>query len=226
MNIKELELKTRNMEAQIEFYQNKIGLKLIDQSESTAVFQIGKSRLKLMYSEDASPYHYAINIPSNKEVEALDWLKSKVEILKDGSNEIQDFDFWNAKAIYFYDMDLNIVEFIARKNLGNDSNTEFDVDGLLEISEIGIPVSNVEEVYNKLHSIAKLERYSGNLISFCAIGDEHGLFICIDKNSRTWFPIGDTAYSSDFRIKFEHSGHRYDLEFRNEVLHILKEVEL
>lgn len=216
MEIKELKIDSKNLERQIDFYSNKIGLDLIEKSEIEAIFQVGKSKLKLVKSEVSFPYHFAINIPSNKEDEALKWLKARVEILKDGKNEIQDFDFWNAKAIYFYDLDKNIIEFIARKNLKNDSQLNFGINSLLEISEIGMPVNDIEKTFNKLKEISNISIFDGGFERFCAIGDENGLFICINKNVKDWFPTGDKAYSSEFEIKFEHNNQEFGLEFMNE----------
>ncbi|MEO0572284.1 MAG: VOC family protein, partial [Bacteroidota bacterium] len=131
-------------------------------------------------------------------------------------HEIQDFDFWNAKAIYFYDMDHNIVEFIARKNLKNGTDKEFNSNSLLEISEIGIPVNDIETTFNTLNTLSNLSKYDGGFEKFCAIGDENGLFICINKQLKNWFPTGDKAHSSEFGITFEENGKEYAMEFRNE----------
>lgn len=216
MKIKELEIYTQNLLEQIDFYSNKIGLNLIKTSETEAQFMVGRSILKIVKSEKFKPYHFAINIPCNKENEALKWLKERVEILKDGKTEIQDFDFWNAKAIYFYDIDKNIVEFIARKNMKNESTEEFNVNSLLEISEIGIPVNNIETTFYALNKITNVEKFDGGFERFCAIGDENGLFICINKQAKDWFPTGDKAHSSEFKIKMEENGSEYELEFANE----------
>ena len=67
MEIKELKIDSKNLEKQIDFYSNKIGLDLIEKSEIEAIFQVGKSKLKLVKSEVSFPYHFAINIPPNKE---------------------------------------------------------------------------------------------------------------------------------------------------------------
>jgi len=221
MYIKELKIYTKNLSKQIGFYSKTMGLNLITKSESHAVFQIGTSKLCIVQNPNFRPYHFAINIPSNMENEALQWLKKRVEILKDGKNEIQDFDFWNAMAVYFYDMDHNIVEFIARKNLDNKTTHEFGAQSLLEISEIGIPVVDIETTFNSLNKLSELQKYDGGFERFCAIGDEHGLFICINKELKDWFPNGDKAYSSEFEIKFENHGNVYELEFKNEKIRIL-----
>ncbi|UKM63706.1 hypothetical protein GSB9_00251 [Flavobacteriaceae bacterium GSB9] len=139
-----------------------------------------------------------------------------MEILKIDKEKIQDFDSWNAKAIYFYDNDKNIVECIARKNLKNENPDDFSVDSLLEISEIGMPVSNIETTYKTLKKISNIDVYDGGFEKFCAIGDENGLFICINKKLKDWFPTGDKAFSSEFKIKFKEKELEYIIEFVNE----------
>ncbi len=215
MKINNLKLYSSNLSEQIAFYTETIGLNLIESSESEAVIKAGNSMLTLIKSDRFQPYHFAFNIPCNKEVEALEWLKARLQILKDGDSEIQDFQSWNAKAIYFYDQDRNIVELIARKNLNNHNTHLFNGDSILEISEIGLPVNNIEDIYNNINKITGMNIYSGTLDRFCAIGDENGLFICINKQLKNWFPTGDIAYSSDFEINFTEKGSNYTLELIN-----------
>ncbi len=216
MQIKHLYLHTNQLEKQRTFYAELMNLPIVKETDSVITFQIGASQLTFQHKENSTPYHFAINIPANKEKEALSWLKERVEILKYEGNEIQDFVSWNAKAMYFYDEDKNIVELIARKNLDNTSDEPFDQNGWLEVSEIGMPVDNIETAYNWLHEKFKLEIFSGSFENFCAIGGEQGLFICIDKNKRKWFPLQDEAYSSEFSIEFEHEGEIFDMLFREE----------
>jgi hypothetical protein len=49
-----------------------------------------------------------------------------------------------------------------------------------------------------------------------AIGDENGLFICINKNKKDWFPTGDKAHSPEFELDFQENGKDHKLEFKNE----------
>ncbi len=215
MKIHSLKLNSSDLAGQTQFYSEVIGLELIQKSDSQATFRIGKSKLVLAQSDGFRPYHFAFNIPANREKEALKWLRDRVEILDFEGREIQDFDSWNAKAIYFYDTDRNIVEFIARKNLPNQSDDTFGSRSLLEISEIGMPVNDIEKAYDAINEIAQLKVYDGDFQRFCAIGDETGLFICIDKEKKTWFPTGEHAFSSDFEIEFSESGQLLKAEFKN-----------
>lgn len=218
MHINSLKIYTPNLKEQVAFYSEALGLPLLESSDDKATFQIGKSLLQLNFRKQTTPYHFAINIPSNKAEEALVWLKARVSVLKDKETEIHAFDSWNAKAIYFYDRDKNIAELIVRKNLQLNSSVKFGTGSLLSISEIGIPVNDIEKVFNQIHQPAGLEIYDGSFERFCAIGDENGLFICVNKNLKTWFPTGEVAYSSDFEVVFKNEGQSYRLNFeKNEV---------
>ena len=221
MQIKELKIYSTRIKEQSDFYSQVMGLKVIKQSEKEVTLEFGNSILRIAHRNESTPYHFAINIPANKEIEALNWLKSRVKILKDGDMEIQDFDFWNAKAIYFYDLDKNIVELIARKNLKNSSYLEFDSNQFLEISEIGLPTFDIEKEYRVLNDSAGMEVYDGAFDRFCAVGDEHGLFICINKKIKDWFPTDDKAFSSEFEIRLVNQENEYQFEYVEEELRVL-----
>ena len=219
MQIKELTLNTKRLREQRTFYSEVLGLPIIDESVRGVSFKIGNSELRFEERSNTRPYHFAINIPSNKIDQALEWLKAKVEILKFGKNEIHNFDSWNARAVYFYDMDKNIVEFIARKNLNTDTNKPFDCSKLIEISEIGLPTTDIAREFKILNERTGIKIFDGNFESFCAIGDEHGLLICVNKEKRNWFPTGDKAYSSDFKIRIVENAKEYELHYQNGILY-------
>lgn len=214
MKIQELKIYSNQLSAQTHFYNRILGLKILEQSTTFTCFEIGSSRLTIVASEDVTPYHFAINIPSNQEKEALLWLQQRVSILTDGPNEIQDFDFWNAKAIYFYDLDSNIIEFIARKNLNRLDVTPFGITSVISISEIGVPVEDIERVQKEIEVVCPIEKYDGGIERFLALGDEEGLFICINQHRKDWFPTGDKAYSSPFELTFEQNGDIHQIAFK------------
>lgn len=216
MLINELKLYSDNIEEQIDFYTSVLGVRCIGQSDERASFQLGSSVLTFEFKHNATPYHFAINIPSNKEYEALQWLKERVKILMGESIELHDFDFWNARAFYFYDHDMNIVELIARKNLHYHVHEPFDSSQLLSISEIGMPTTDIEARFQQLNKLSGIEPYDGGFERFLAVGDEKGLFICINKERKDWFPTGDTTYSSDFELHFTDQENDYHIQFVND----------
>lgn len=205
MKIKETILFTNTIERQKQFYQNVLDLELVFNSEEKVSFNIGSSILSFQYKEGVKPAHFAFNIPFNKVDEAFNWLKKRVDILSDGQNEISDFVSWNAKAMYFYDADNNIVEFIARKKLDIKTDLLFSSNSIISISEIAIVSNNLEAVYNSISKIKPIDIYDGNLTRFCALGNEEGLFILINHEIKGWHPTQEKAYVSDFIIKGDYN---------------------
>jgi catechol-2,3-dioxygenase len=219
MKIKKLTLATTNLRAQIEFYHHLLGFSLIKESPEAAEFQTGNSILRLEASSEATPYHFAFNIPSFQEHQALEWLKTKVPILKEQAEEIMVFESWNARAIYFYDRDNNILEFIARRNLNIEVDEPFSAASVIEISEMGLPVDDIIPIHDHFINKLNIEVYSGSTERFCAIGDEHGLFIVLNKNVKTsWFPTENSPIASDFKTIIELRDQLYSVTFRNKHL--------
>ena len=221
MYIQELTIHTVQLSEQISFYKTLLGLKIITQNQESVSFKAGRSVLTLQLANETTPYHFAINIPCNKIKEALEWAKQRVKILPFEGSEIQDFKSWNARAFYFYDKDKNIVELIARQKLHNESNGKFSEQSFLEISEIGLPVDDIVPVHLQIDESTGMDIYSGDKDRFCAIGDEHGLFICINKHKKDWLPTMEKAYSSAFELRFSHNKKEWFMEFSSEKPYIL-----
>lgn len=213
MYIEQLTLYTSQLEKQLDFYVTTLGFDLIEQSVDAFVVQVGDSDLRFEATEEPGYYHFAFNIPSFQSQDALEWLKTRVPILKDGETEIIEFAHWNAEAIYFYDPAGNIVELIARKNMKIERETPFTVDTILNISEIGFPVANIRATFEELQATTGIEQHSGNLEHFCATGDEFGLFIIVNKDSKKWFPTEWPAIASPFILHFSEKEKDYELHF-------------
>ncbi|MFC0878605.1 VOC family protein [Saccharicrinis sp. FJH2] len=216
MHIQELTIYTSQLSEQISFYSNILGLKTVKENHDSVSYGIGHSILTFQHAPETTPYHFAINIPCNQIEEALVWAKKNLEILPFEGSEIQNFNSWNARAFYFYDRDKNIVELIARQNLHNESNDVFSEHSFLEISEIGLPVDDIAPVYRYIHRSTGLDIYSGDIDRFCAIGNEHGLFVCINKHKKDWIPTMEKAYSSAFELQFAHNKKEWIIEFNGQ----------
>lgn len=221
MHIQKLTLYTSDLPCQVQFYSKRLGLEIIEKHANNVSFNVGNTVLIFRQKSGVSPYHFAFNIPNNSINKAHVWLKKRVDLLKEDDSDIIDFTSWNAKAIYFKDADNNILELIARKTLNNASGEPFSSQQFLEISEIGMPVDNVSFMSKQLNASTGLEIYRGDNDRFSAIGDEHGLFICIDKHKKTWIPTGEKAYSSPFEIQFSNNDREWFMAFSNETPLIL-----
>ena len=214
MEIKEIEIQTDDLKGTENFYANVLGFELIEKEQNTIAFLAGNSILSFIKSTNLNPkYHFAFNIPKNKLNEATIWLNSKVNLLLNDENEIiTDFGDWNAKAIYFYDNNNNIVEFITRFDLTNETEKKFDASSVLSISEIGIvandPMKLASQIMDKNHlNYFEKGKQSENFIS---IGDDNGLVIIV-KNDRKWYPTEQKAEQHVARVKIISKGIKHDV---------------
>jgi hypothetical protein len=110
-----------------------------------------------------------VNVPENRITEAIEWLGKKIPLIEYERNPLVNFQNWNAHSVYFYDPSGNIVELIARHNLPNKSESVFDSGSFLNISEIGMPVSSVNNLYSLIHSM--MGKIVGNIQTFAAAGN-------------------------------------------------------
>ncbi len=215
MRINQLHIYSQNLKTQREFYEDVLELPVEHLSENLLKIKIGFSELLIEEKQDATPYHIAFHIPPRQEKEALKWLKKRVEIQDFKGDEIIDFGSWNAKSMYFYDEDRNILEFIGRENYFQESALQFSSKSVLGIAEIGLATNNVSEKHASLTKNFPLRKYSGNLEEFCPIGDDEALLIVIDLDKKDWFPTKDKAYASPFKLSFTEKEKQYKFSFSN-----------
>lgn len=187
MHIQEVNLYTNQLDTLQSFYTKILEFNVSDQSSNHFSFQCGTSKLVFKAGQDAAFYHFAFNIPPLEFSSAYSWLKERVKLLQHEGNEIIDFPNWNAKALYFLDPANNIVEFIARRDLTNNSNTPFSIQSILSISEIGFPCEKINEKVKFLKENMMIPHYWGDQEHFSAVGDPDGLIILVNYKTRKWF---------------------------------------
>ena len=216
MLVKKLVLQTAYLKTLGEFYASILQLPVKETNEKEIEINIGSTELVFFETNQTDPfYHFAINIPSNKIEEARTWLSSKVKLLwmDDYKSDIGDFANWRAKSVYFYDPAGNILEFIARFDLANETNEIFSSKHLLSISEVGL-VFNEEIFESKTTQL--LQDYSLSyfvkqppLPQFRAVGDDDGLFIVVPEH-RNWYPTNKPAGIFPMSVEFESEGRMHE----------------
>ncbi|WP_047788499.1 VOC family protein [Tenacibaculum mesophilum] len=210
MTLNEIEIKTIDIKPIKNFYKNVLELPTTQSDNKSICIKIGASYLKFIEDTKNPPpaYHLAFNIPENKLQEAIDWSANRFEFVKK-ENEvlITNFENWNANSVYFYDVDGNILEFIARHDLDNTATEQFNSSQVLNISEFGI-VKDRPDVYGKylidtygLHLFEK----NHNSETFTALGDDNGLLIIV-KTNRNWYPTETPSKASWANIKLNNLG--------------------
>ena len=178
------------------FYTGVLELPLISEQADQFMIRAGETTLSFVQVKqyDAAPfYHFAFNIPENKIVKAREWQLKRTELSATPAHMIDDkfpkdirhFQNWNAHSIFFWDPAGNLVEYIARHDLGNGADGEFTSKDLLCASEIAFIVNDADAIADELKSSFNLSQYRGGDANFRAIGDENGLLLVI-KKGRIW----------------------------------------
>ncbi len=199
-----------------DFYEQSLGLDVLESDNETVCFRCGRSKLCFQQRATATPYHFAINIPSRQEAAALSWLRERVAVQAFTGEDIVDFPNWQAKAIYFYDPAGNIVELIARRELNYPDQQPFSAEAFLEVSELGVGTSNIESVYRSLQEATGITIYDGSFERFCAIGEPTALFITVDYRSKKWFPVDDPVHASPFQATLLKGEEVFQISYENE----------
>lgn len=202
MKIKRLELPAKAPTQLASFYSS---LCLLGDAELP--LKIGSSTLNFFRSTDHAPFHIAFNIKVNRVDVALEHLRSIVEILNYQGEEVVDHVSWSARAIYFFDLEGNILEFIFREGTEPGDPGDFSPNDILNISEWAIVMKDVPQSCSKLMSCGA-EVYSGNIEKFAAIGDIEGMFICV-PTGRNWLPTEIPSEAIDSSALVQIKGTEY-----------------
>ncbi len=221
VNILELEILTDDLNNTEEFYSSILGFHPVDKKRNLILYRVGHSTLTFRKSANINPvYHFAFNIPCNQLNDAIKWATPKVNFIKiQGDNFIADFKNWNARAVYFYDNNGNILEFIARFDLDNQSEIPFAGSSIQSVSEVGVVADNVAELTYQLIHDCNLSLFTKSLAdeNFAAVGDDNGLFIIV-KSDRKWFPTADgRAQKYDMRVKISVDGIHKEIKFNEAI---------
>ena len=193
MHIQRLILYTSALPEMKAFYGQTLGLHLLMDRPRAFAVQIGGTMVEFHHSETAYHYHFALNVPPGSIEAAHDWLAARTPILPRDADRIVDFPNWKARAVYFHDPAGNIVELIARDQLDFHPSGEFSRDHLAGISEIGLPVRDMDEVVKRVvFETEELEYWRGGT-DFVALGDVEGLLLFVPADRWDWLPTGEIA---------------------------------
>lgn len=196
MQIKSLELYTRQLRVMLDFYANILELPVLEQSQNQFTVQAGQSDLTFVQKDDSTlyPCHYAFNIPEASLAASKQWLQARVLLLIDAEGRDEFYsENWNAHLIYYTDPDGNIGEFTARHDFIKSNEPRSTSHPVISLAEIGITVDDVPKFVADVESETGLLPYRQQVDpNFTAVGDENGSLIVV-KTGRTWFPTNRIA---------------------------------
>jgi catechol 2,3-dioxygenase-like lactoylglutathione lyase family enzyme len=215
MKINEIKLLTNNLSATEKFYTEILGLKILERSRSQISFAAGRSRLTfLVQGQEGGIYHFAFEIPHNQLVEAQQWLSHRVDLIGFQGSSVIDFPNWNAKSLYFYDTNGNVLEFIARFDNKTESYAPFTSSSLIRISEIALVSDDVDQLASDLIRVHGLQYFRRQEQSeeFSVLGHDDGLIILV-KSTRNWFPTPVHVAKFPVQITIE-TDIEFDIDYR------------
>ena len=213
MLIRNLHLQTPQPDQLRSFYAERLGLQAVTADTGDLCLRAGESLLAFRKSETPAYYHFAFNIPFDRMQEARLWLEDRVRLLPYMGKTLIDFPNWKAQSLYFLDPAGNILEFIGRKDRGPAKGPGFSPACIENISEIGLPVEDVEKAVALLVEKERMPQYSGSGPVFRALGDPQGLLIMVNMRTKTWFPTDKPARAFPLRA-------RVDLDRRTLILRL------
>ncbi len=187
---KSIILYTSHLSELHQFYILQLKFECLFKSKDRIDIKVGRSILTFLSSKINYRYHFAFNIPENTLDKSLAFVEGLTSIIPYENKSIVNFPNWNAHSLYFKDPVGNIVEFIARHNLKNATDREFSARSILELSEIGVTVTDLQKWYVLVQKWLNFDLFWGNLKNFAAIGHEKCLLISVPE-SRPWFPTED-----------------------------------
>jgi catechol-2,3-dioxygenase len=148
----------------------------------------GSTRVRFEPGPDVCS-HFAVNVSDFGA--AVEWARARADLIADDV----PFGAWRARAAYFYDSAGNIVELIARERAPG-------AELLIEVSEVGLPVSDVPAAVEFLRAELGLEVFDDGGDKFHALGDDHGLFIVVPVG-RDWLFTDRPASDAPVRVTIE-----------------------
>jgi hypothetical protein len=222
------------------FYHGRIGFPVLDEGRDEITLAAGATRLTFVRAKpeeirgdggrgDGGPfYHFAFNIPQNSIRAARDWQLERSALvptppsLRDPAypDDVRHFRNWNAHSVFFFDPAFNIVEYIARHDLPNDSPdpTRFSTADIRYASEIGFVFEPRHQAAatRMLHETLGLAPYPHGSEPWWAMGDERGLLLCLARKGEVWgentpTPVKWDVYPTDVAIAAPRTGvHAFD----------------
>ncbi len=221
MEIKELKLFSKYIEEQYAFYNDILGFTCKKTSQGFTVIT-KENTLEFIKSEKDCYYHFAFLIPTGSIHAAIQYLEERnIDLLRYKGEKI--IHFQTGKAIYFYDKDGNIGEFIERPLLDYAHSSAFSINQVIKLNEIGLPHKDplyVSAVLINEYGITPIDQNSFRE-NFCWVGDHNGVIIVV-KEGRNWLPTNKPGIINDFVINYQDNGKTHHLSFENNAIRRVK----
>ncbi len=210
------------LDAMQAFYGRTMGWPVARVGTSLRVQTGGTELLFEPTPEDDTPYyHLAWAIPSNKFELGKAWLAKRLPLLRhpDGREEFH-FTTARRRAVYFADPAGNILELIARDDLGDHRDGPFSLADLLYVNHVGLVVADMMAAIRNISQSLGLQPTAPPRPTFTKLGDVHRHVVLVPQD-RLWLPEmnrGAEVFGAEVVLhgpqpaRMELAGHPYRIE--------------
>lgn len=196
------------LEEMAAFYGGKLGLPIETSEAGHLRVTAGATQITFVAVSESqgSPfYHFAFNIPENKILAARAWQLERSQLfitpetLRDSRypDDVRHFRSWNAHSVFFWDPAGNVVEYIARHDLGNPAAGPFTSRDILYASEIAFVSDDVPRAASGLEAALAWPQYRSASDAFHASGDESGLLLLFKRGRELGDALRDRPAPAD-----------------------------
>ncbi len=210
MKILELTLPSTDLDRQERLYKDTFGFSCTRESETKLRIECGANVLNFVAAKRQFYFHYCFLIPPGCLNSVVDFLDERglEPLLYEGERLV---DFGNGKAVYFWDGDGNLAEFIQRPSLGHPEQTDFAIRDVIRLNEIGMPAENPRQFAEQLIRQFQIDLVEGGIYrdDFVWCGDFEGVFL-IPQVGRNWMPANRPAEQNPLNVKFETAAGTFD----------------
>jgi hypothetical protein len=206
--ILDVQMITNNFKNNLRFWRDVMGMPTDSVSPNSFRVTIGFNSITffnngnlLDTSSSVTPkYQFTIAIPSNQIEKCYNWLidadstnpskigqRAKFWIDAETGSVIYRRNQYNSQSIYIKDAGKNIVEILARHDLNNTQEGEFNRGMFLGITEVGVVSRDLRKSAEKLKAAYGVEEVVGSSNSYKPLGGPTGL-LKLNIEGKIWTP--------------------------------------
>lgn len=228
-DIVNVEMRSNNFENNKRFWRDVMGFEVIDTvSDNIFEVKIGFNSITFINNSGAQDtsssvtpkYQFTIAIPSNQIENCYAWLldadstnaskvaePAKFWIDAETGSVIYRRNQYNSQSIYIKDAGNNIVEILARHDLNNTAEGEFNRGMFLGITEVGVVSRDLRKAAEDLKAAYGVEEVVGSSNSYKPLGGPTGL-LKLNIEGKIWTPTENeiaVSYPMTIRVRADSS---------------------
>ena len=222
--IVDVQMRSNNFENNKRFWSKVMGFDVDSVAPNSFKVNIGFNSVTFINNSGAldtsssvtPKYQFTISIPSNQIENCYSWLldadssnsskiaePAKFWIDAESGAAIYRRNQYNSQSIYIKDAGNNIIEILARHDLNNTAEGEFNRGMFLGISEVGVVSRDLRKSAEALKAAYGVEEVSGSSNSYKPMGGPLGL-LKLNIEGKIWTPTENeiaVGYPMTIRVR-------------------------